>query len=355
MKKKRLVLLIIVPFFLAACQLTVKTKPTPNGGVFKSVDGGVSWVNKSAVPTISGAPQMLNIYNVNFLEMDPTDNRTVYASFREKGLYVSYNGAESWYPLIAGQGEIIDLVIDPQMVCTLYAATVKNVMKSNDCGRRWRTVFLEKRRESVLNKLAIDYYNPARIYVGLTTHDQGEIFYSDDYGESWQVLKNDFNGGRMQGIFINPKNTNIIYLALGNSFWRSADKGKSWEDLSNNFRESSLPAGQIVKDLEFLPELEDGFVLASRYGLIRSEDGGKTLQAYVLLQQPGKGNIVDLAINPQNSDEMYYATFNGLYKTTDGGDSWITLEAPSSRQMKSLVLDPQNPNVLYLGVWLPLQ
>ncbi len=351
---KKIATLVLVPFFLAACQLTIKTKPTPNGGVFKSVDGGQNWVSKSAVPTVTGQPQLLNVYNVNFLQMDPTDNRTIYASFREKGLYVTYNSAESWLPLMVGQGEIIDLVIDPEAVCTLYAATVKNVLKSNDCGRRWRTVFLEKRRESVIRDLAIDNNNPSVLYIGLSTAEKGEVFYSDDYGNSWQVLKSDLkNWAGVRRIYVNPKNTDIIYLALNNGFWRTADRGKTWENLSPYFKEAELKGGNLVVDLEFLPEEDDAFIIASKYGLIKAEDGGKKLQAYVLLQQPGKGNLLDLSISPKNTDIIYYTTFNGIYKTVDGGDSWITLKVPSSRRMKALLVDPNDPNVLYLGVWNP--
>ena len=46
---------------------------------------------------------------------------------------------------------------------------------------------------------------------------------------------------------------------------------------------------------------------------------------------------------------MYAGTYDGAYRSTDGGESWSLLEDIPTRSIASLAIDPTNPNVLWLG------
>ncbi len=68
---------------------------------------------------------------------------------------------------------------------------------------------------------------------------------------------------------------------------------------------------------------------------------------------PDAGQVVDIAIDPRNStDRVMYAAFNdgGIWKTADGGDSWIpTTDSMPSNSMGAVALDPANPSIVYAG------
>ncbi|MFA5879284.1 MAG: hypothetical protein WC860_03830 [Candidatus Margulisiibacteriota bacterium] len=348
----KIVLLILVPFLLSGCVLKVKNKVEPDGGIYRTSDNGMTWEKKSDLLKTGAQTGSLAGMNIVFLKQDPTDHLTFFASTQEQGLFVSWDGATSWRSLLADKGLIVGMAVDSQSPCVIYAATAKDVYKTYDCGRKWQSIFYEKRTNATLTNLVIDTTEPSNIFLGISVADKGEIIWSQDSGLSWQVLKGNFKSP-VQGIYINPKNTRILYATLKKGFYRSPDKGITWEDLSKRLEELKLQNGDQITDLTFLPNLEDGVLTVSKYGLLRSENSGVDWQAYILLQQPNTINIYSLALNQNDPNEIYYGTDRGIYRTVDGGANWITLKSPTSRYIKTLIMDQESPNQLYFGAWSP--
>jgi hypothetical protein len=69
-----------------------------------------------------------------------------------------------------------------------------------------------------------------------------------------------------------------------------------------------------------------------------------------LITPEAKATINAVAVNPGNTEEIYYVTDSTFYKSTDGGNAWKTLALPSSRAGKILMVDQKEPNTIYLGV-----
>lgn len=348
----KIIIILFIPLLLSGCMLQVKTKAEPDGGIYRTIDSAMNWENKSALLKTGDQVGSISGLNVEFVKQDMTDRLTLFASTREQGLFVSWDGAESWRSILADKGVIIGVAVDSQSPCVIYAATAKDVYKTNDCGRRWQSIFYEKRNDAQLTELVIDNTDPKNLFLGTSVAGKGEIVWSQDNGLSWQVLKGNFKSP-VEGIYINPKNTRIIYAALKKGFYRSPDKGVTWEDLSKRLEELKLKSGDEVTDLSFLPNLEDGILTVSKYGMLRSENSGIDWQAYILLQQPNTINILSLVVNQKDVNEIYYGTDKGIYRTVDGGANWITLKSPTGRFVKSMIMDPEFTNQLYLGAWTP--
>lgn len=349
---KLFLLLPLVMLILSGCLLQVKTEAAPDGGVFRSIDSAMSWENKSLLLSAGEQSATIAGFNVEFLFIDPTDSRTLYAGTREKGVFVTWDGAESWRSLLADKGNIVSFAVDQTFPCTLYAAGAKEIYKSIDCGRKWRSVFYEKRNDATITKILVDPEDSSRIFMGTAVGNRGEIIWSQDNGESWQVLRANFKSP-VQGIYINPKNSRIMYAALKKGFYRSPDKGITWEDLTPRFNELDLKNADEVTGLEFIPSLEDGVLIGSKHGLVRSDNSGVDWQAYILLQQPNTIGVHSLVLNKQNESEIIYGTDKGIYRTVDGGANWTTIKSPTNRIIKSLVMNPDQTNILYLGGWAP--
>ena len=90
--------------------------------------------------------------------------------------------------------------------------------------------------------------------------------------------------------------------------------------------------------------------IATKYGLIRSSDAGKNWEQITLIPPDKEANINALAINPQNSKDIYYLTNTTFFRSFDNGKTWSTIKLPSSRAGWKLLIDPTQPNVIYIGV-----
>jgi len=60
-----------------------------------------------------------------------------------------------------------------------------------------------------------------------------------------------------------------------------------------------------------------------------------------------------MAVNPQNTQEIYYVTNTTFYRSLDGGENWKTIKMPTSAIGWKLLIDPKEPNIIYLGIKLP--
>jgi hypothetical protein len=88
------------------------------------------------------------------------------------------------------------------------------------------------------------------------------------------------------------------------------------------------------------PSQGDGWFLG---GVFRSMDGGTSWSATSL-----RCSVENLAIESQNSNTLYAGTDCGLYKTTDGGESWIPLYTGGGPTY-AIAIDPLNPNTIYIN------
>lgn len=313
-----------------------------DGGIFKSTDKGETWAQKVAVAAIK--PSAINNVNVVVAVFDPQDSRTIYLGTGENGLFYTLDGAESWQQAGAlSSGRVSAVAVDPKDKCNVYVGTGNKIFKTIDCTRTWQNIYVDTRTDQVVLSLAIDSYNPAIVYAGLSG---GDLLKSTDGGASWTIIRRFENP--VAKILVNYYDTRIIYVGTSSAgIWKSADGGAAWTDLSEGLRDydGSMELKNLVLDFS----KKDSLVLASKYGLLRTWDGGVTWEPINLLTPPGSVDIYSLALNPQNGNEIYYGTSSTLYKSNDGGVRWVTRKLPTTRTATYLLVDPNNGNVVYLG------
>jgi photosystem II stability/assembly factor-like uncharacterized protein len=88
-------------------------------------------------------------------------------------------------------------------------------------------------------------------------------------------------------------------------------------------------------------------------GFFRSDDGGKSFMQKVTIDEKtkiGSADVLSLAVNPQNGNEVYIGTVSsGIFKTTDASEKWQALKVSTSTVGKAyaLAVDPVNANTIY--------
>ncbi len=170
--------------------------------------------------------------------------------------------------------------------------------------------------------------------------------------------------GRVNDIEVHPTNARIVYVgAAGGGVWKSNDGAATFTPI---FDEHAQSIGVVKID----PKNPDQVIwvgtgetwtrnsVSIGDGLYKSVDGGNNWKKMGL---ENSERISSIAINPNNSDEVYVGVLGalwsdsedrGIYKTMDGGKTWnkILYVGPSTGASE-VIMDSKNPNTLYASMW----
>lgn len=348
MFKNKLFLLIAVmtlAVIASGCSVSFKGGEGGNdGGVYLSINRGDNWDQRVLVPTVSGQPQNFGNLNTNSLAMDPSDSGAIYFGSVSNGLFYTYNGGREWFSAGSLAKVTIDAIaVDPSSKCIIYVGVDNKVYKSTDCNRTWSQVYYDNDVKTQINSIAVDHYDSLNVYIGTS---RGEVIKSSDRGASWKT------SGRfdddVKKIIISPFDSRLIFAATAKSgIYRSASSGANWEELAERLKNFEDSLG--FKDLIMAPADPGLIFLATKYGLLKSADNGDNWTKIELIT-PEKGATINaIAVNPKNSKEIYYVTDTTFYRSPDGGSNWTTKKLPTTRAGWKLLINWENPNIIYLG------
>ncbi|MGB6365224.1 MAG: glycosyl hydrolase, partial [Thermoanaerobaculia bacterium] len=165
--------------------------------------------------------------------------------------------------------------------------------------------------------------------------------------------------GRIADIAKDPTDHSVWYVAVASgNVWKTVNNGTTWEPIFDDYGSYSI--GCVTVDpknpnVVWIGTGENNSQRSAGYGdgVYKSLDGGKSWERMGLESSEHIGKIV---IDPRDSDVVYVAAQGplwapggdrGLYKTTDGGQTWEqVLEISDNTGVTDLVIDPQNPDVL---------
>src|SRR6516164_2092783 len=165
--------------------------------------------------------------------------------------------------------------------------------------------------------------------------------------------------GRIVGFAVHPTDRTHYFVAVASGgVWKTTNAGTTWTPVFDG--EGSYSIGCVVMDprnpsVVWVGTGENNSQRSVGYGdgVYKSTDGGKTWLNVGLKQSEHIGKIL---IDPRDSDTVYVAAQGplwgpggdrGLYKTTDGGKTWNrVLEVNENTGVTDVVLDPRNPDVL---------
>jgi photosystem II stability/assembly factor-like uncharacterized protein len=275
-------------------------------GVYRSSDRGKSWVHLS----LEDSQQIPSI------AVDPRDARRVYAAVlghpygpsAQRGLYRSLDGGVTWSKVL-DQGENIGssfIRIDPFDANILYAGfwdarsgpwedkTMYNgphggLFKSQDGGDHWRP--LKDGLPQGMSQLDVATVPSVqgRLYATVATSSnpaaQGGapasvgIYRSDDGGEHWRVATSDtrpalrIGGGDLPILTVDPKDADILYSA-SIVVMKSSDGGSHWISFKG------APGGDDYQQMWISPEDSQHIAVAGDQGIVVTVNGGKTWSSW---------------------------------------------------------------------------
>ncbi len=335
------------------------------GGVWKTEDAGLTWVNISdgffqtgSVGAIGVAPSDPNIIYVGMGESPIRGNVS-----HGDGVYKSTDGGKTWVHVgLKDTMQIARVRIHPQNPDLVYVAALghvygpheqRGVFRSRDGGKTWEKILYRGDRAGAID-LILDPTNPRIIYAALweayrtpyslVSGGPGSgLFKSVDGGDTWEELTR--KPGMPQGVIgkigvtVSPANPNRVWAiveAEEGGVFRSEDAGQRWQRV-NSDRRLRQRAWYYSRIYAHPTDPDTVFVLNT--ALYKSIDGGST---YTIIRAP-HGDHHDLWINPLNPEIMVNGNDGGACVSLNGGLSWSSLDNQPTAQFYHVTCDNHFP------------
>jgi photosystem II stability/assembly factor-like uncharacterized protein len=319
-----------------------------DGGVFRSNDFGKTWSHEFDTKG-GGDLRKLDVFEMQY---DPQTEDLIYISTR-RGLYASFDGGNIWIRMnqgILSNEEVVQsFAIDPKNTKRMYIVTYSNgrgrILKTQ--GEGYYEVY-STLASAPFNKVLgvwVDPFDTSTLFAGV---ENGVLLESRDFGESWKI-KQEFNGA-VKGLVMTPGDTRIMYMTVGTGqLLKSRNQGESWDDISDAFdgRSASLTINHIAIDKDDTNRL----YAATSNGLYKSQDGGISFFQINLVTSSGLSpSISHIELDPAKAEVLYIGIGSQIHKSDDGGANWQTKTLPTERKVHIIRIKPTDPSHVLVGL-----
>jgi len=308
---------------------TVIYVSSPGGGIWKSVNSGVSWT--PLIDFVNSA--WMNIFH---LAIDPNNNNTIYASITNGGVLKSINGGVSWAITGSGISDANQVKVHPDSSNIVFCAASNGIFRSINGGATWLKVHSITKEDIEFNPIDPD------IMYASGNASSNPIYRSVDNGKTWVASTN--GGGQRTLIAVTAANPALVYAvqAAGSIFGSmkvSIDTGKSFTNTiigsasaGTNFfgydADGEDTRGQATYDMAIcVNPLNADEVHIAGISNWKSIDGGKSFFPETNWYFPNNYgyNHADVHALEWVNGTIYSGSDGGIYKSVDLGGNWIDL------------------------------
>ncbi len=359
-----------------------------SGGVWKTTDGGLTWV-----PIFDDQ----SVHAIGAMEVAPSDTEIVWVGTGEPhirsnvslgdGMYKSTDGGTTWAHVgLDASGRISDIAIHPTNPDIVYVASLghghapqqeRGIYRTTDGGDTWEQVLFVDENTGA-SDIEMDPNNPRILFAGMwqvSINTWGResggpgsgIFMSRDGGDTWDRLEGHglptLPVGKID-VCMTPADSKKVYALIetgdgvpwhgedteSGELWRSDDGGFNWT-LVNHNRNLAGRSGYYNNCFVSTDNANEAYFLASSFSYTR--DGGENTDTSGFfgsggpsyMQAPG-GDHHDMWIDPTNGDRMIVGHDQGVSISENRGTSWARIQLPIG-QMYHVTADNNVPYYVY--------
>lgn len=347
---------------------------TASGGVWESKNGGISW--KSIFddqPCLSVGSVKFNQKNPDEIWVGTGEGNPRNSHNSGAGVYKSIDGGLSWNCMGLVETKLIHrIIIHPEDSKTVFigalgsawgASEDRGLYKTTDAGKTWDKILYTSDRAGVAD-MVVDPENPNKLLVAMwefgrtpwsfsSGGQSSGLYLSYDGGENWKKLTNEEGMpkgdiGRI-GMAYAPSKPNVVYALIEadkNGLYKSTDGGEKWSLVSTeNIGNRPFYYSEIYVD----PKNENRIYNLWSY-VSKSEDGGKTFKTIMDYGNNVHPDHHAFWIDPDNPDYLIDGNDGGLNISRDGAESWQFVQNLPVGQFYHVDVDDDFPYNVYGGM-----
>jgi photosystem II stability/assembly factor-like uncharacterized protein len=319
-------------------------------GVLRTLNGGRSWAD---------ANRGLRASQIRSVTFDPGAPRTLYATAEANeqflGVFKSTDGGGSWVPALQGLGSVtFPARVAPvgRVIAVpgapLYAAGSGQLDRSLDGGATWQPLHTGN---TLVFDADVDPTSPRTVYAvgsldsvcqGLYCPPIGHVNLSTDGGTTFTDITERVNPSETPGLLATvtiDKASGTVYLS-GELTFRSTDRGATW---------TRLPLGPGIRSLAVDPAAPSTLYAVDKTTLWRSTNSDDSWSPIGGLPAGPGFELRRVAVDPSGSGAVYLATSQGVYASFDHAATWAPLGNLASLSVLTVAVDPFDPTKIYAG------
>ena len=345
---------------------TIRTDVSHGDGVYKSTDGGQSWVHSGLADT----------RHISEIRIHPRDPDRVYVAVQghafgphpERGVYRSKDGGASWERVLGSSDRAgaADLALDAHHPDVLYASLWEahrnfwelssggpgsGLWRSTDGGDTWTDLRsrLPLPESALLGKIGVSASaaRPGRVWALIESDAEPGLYRSDDFGETWTLASERqdlrYRPWYYMHVFADPQDEDTVYVCnLG--MWKSTDAGES-------FKRMSTPHGDN-HDLWIDPR--------DNRRMIQSNDGGANVSfnagaSWSSIHNQLTAQLYTIDTDGRRPHYFVYGTQQDNSSigvpsgANDGAITWADCRIAGTGESGFVAVKPGDPDVVYIG------
>ena len=312
---------------------------TTNSWLYETLDEGASWHRLAKLGSDDG-------FVLDSIVVDSADPATIYVgawnNSTDGGLWISHDSGRTWSEPAPLKGQPVHALAqapsDPKI---LYAGTLQGVFRSSDDGATWAEISPPGSHEiHEIASLAVDPGDADTVYAG-TWHLPWK---TADGGKTWHNIKQGLIvDSDVFSIIVDPEHPHTVYLSACSGIYKSENAGVLFHKIQG------IPSeARRTRSLMQDPEKRDVVYAGTTEGLYKTVNAGKTFDRMTDADVVVNAVYVD----PGDSNRVLLATDRGGVLASD--DAGATFAASnqgiSERKVAAVLVDLNNPEVLYAGV-----
>ncbi|NMP30225.1 glycosyl hydrolase [Thalassotalea sp. M1531] len=252
---------------------------------------------------------------------------------------------------------------------SLFNAKTFNAMELRNIGPAYMS--------GRISDIAVDQNNPSTWYTAVAS---GGVWKTINAGNTWKPIFDKQKVYSTGDVTIDPSNSNIIWvgtgennggrhISFGDGVYKSVDGGNTWKNmgLKKSERISDIIIHPTNSNTVWVSAQGPLWTSGGERGLYKTTDGGETWKQVLKTADEWTG-VTSLLIDPRNPNKLYAATWSrqrtvasyvgtgpgsGIHTSDDGGDTWTELKTglPKGNMGKiGMAISPINPDVVYATI-----
>lgn len=336
-------------------------------GIYETSNFGQSYTKVSTLPTSA----------VRYLLVHPTDANYWFA-WNSSALFLrSTNAGGSWDTVrISKQTGMSGPILSAGAPGRMYAVVRDTMFESADTGRTWQRFAHTKVETYGITLLAADISVADRLYA----YFQGRLAVSTDRGRTWsdRTLRNVLG---VRGVSQSATRADVLY-AWGTNLHRSTDRGVTWQTIDTT--RTDRMSATLVNDALYVGCYQSGIFRATQDAtawtrldkginrldiraiipvsertwyvqgvndVFKTTNAGETWSELtpVKYDQPSGGRVYSFDVSQSDPSRMLGGTNSDIYRSTDGGTTWLGANPRQNEPIGSISIHPTNPLEIVCG------